>query len=115
VFRKALALLDHPWLMRYGNLRNLISVAGGAVVVLAAVIVGLANLLTSVGPVPLVFLGIALVIFGLVGVQKLQERQMRPRADGSSLWSAVYGEREKERERRAKQIAKEIVDREERG
>jgi hypothetical protein len=80
-----------------------------------AVIVALIQLFTSVGPVPLFFLGLALIALGLVVVQKLQKHRVRPKIGSSDLWAAVYGERQKERERRARQIAKEIVDREEKG
>jgi hypothetical protein len=107
VFRKALALLDHPWLTRAGNVKTIIGIGTAAVLAAAAIVVALDKLFTRIGWVPFALMGSALIIFGLVAVQKLQERHTRPEIDGSSLWSAVYGEREKERERRAKQIAKE--------
>lgn len=66
-------------------------------------------------PYGLVAVGLFIAAICVALFQKFLERQIRPEIDRSSLWAMVYGEREKERERRAKQIAKEIVDREERG
>jgi hypothetical protein len=111
MLKKALALLDHRWLTRYGSLRNLVSLAGVVVVVLVAFIVALANLFTSVGPVPLVFLGIAVVILGLVVIQKIQVGRSLPEID-SDLGFMIYAAQQEERRKVADQIAKEEVDRE---
>jgi hypothetical protein len=112
VFQKVFRLLDHPWLARIGNLRTLVSIASAGVVALAAIVVALVNLFTSVGPVPLAFFGLALVIFGLAIVQKIQERRIHPGVDSSRLDAATYGAEQTLLQRRAERRAEENIDRE---
>jgi uncharacterized membrane protein len=112
VLRNVFALLDHRGLTRVGNLRTLVSLAGALVVVVAALVMALVKLLTSVGPVPLAFLGFAVVILGVVIVQKIREHSAVSEVDNSRLMIELYGAQKEERSRRARQIAKEEVDRE---
>jgi hypothetical protein len=80
------ALLDHRFLSRVGNLQTLVGVVGIAAAVLIAIAVALAKVFTSVGWVPLFFLGLALLLAVLL---VLSRRQQRPVQVASAPYSVV--------------------------
>ena len=64
-------------------------------------------------------IGVMLMATGLIGLLAswLRNRLKSPvsapgQVDGSRLWATIFGEEQKEREKRARQIAKDNIDRE---
>ena len=75
---RALALLDHRFLTRVGNLRTLISVAGVIGLLAVAVVLAVIKLYADVGWVPLLFVGLALVIVLVLALGRLRARSPGP-------------------------------------
>lgn len=103
--KQALRLLDHRWLTRASN---------GAFLVGAGVFAG-TKVIDALNHVEwLTVVGVVLMAFGSIRLllEHIGKRRLRSEVDNSRLFAAVYGEEQKERERRARQMAKENVDRE---
>jgi hypothetical protein len=75
------ALLDHPFLSRVGNLRTLATIAIAVGLVVIGLVLAAIQLLTRAGWVPLLFVGVGLLLFVLLGMSRVWAvRQRRPRA-----------------------------------
>jgi len=74
------ALLDHRFLSRLGNLRTLVSVVVAGLLVVIGLLVAVVKLLTDAGWVPLLFMGLALLVLLLVGIQRLSAMIEKARA-----------------------------------
>jgi hypothetical protein len=104
VFRKALALLDHPWLTRGSNAAFLVGVV-------AFVGAKVGDVLHHVGWLTIV----GVVLMGLGSVRLILEfisKRQSAKRIGPLLGPELYAEQKAERTRRAKQIAREEIDRE---
>jgi hypothetical protein len=68
---RALAVLDHPFLARIGNLNTLVAVLAAMALMAVGLVVAVVSLLTEVGWVPLLFVGAGLALVAFLGIRGL--------------------------------------------
>jgi hypothetical protein len=83
---------------------------GGFVGTIGSAILKAADVLSN--PYGLVAIGFLIAAMCVAIIQKLQERRSLPGASNSDFMAELYGELKEERTKRARQLAKEEIDRE---
>lgn len=91
MIKAPLNLLDHRFLTRVGNLRTLLSIGGAVIFIAAGFIVAAVALFSNAGTVPLVFVGVGVVILGLVLLRAIRSRWSRSQKKPNATIHAPKG------------------------